>query len=199
MNASHQNEVQALRLEISRCQEEIEWLASAPVPIAELKARTGEQVRRLAAKFEAQRHLRSLANPGAGFAEFAGIFDLSARVFVGGAAVQTATITDAGPLLAWALGDALVKRLDKEADGLDYVAGPPMAERPAMVATLKAELRTLEEREEALIVAAEERGTHIGRRADADPAVVLGYDPAGELAEPRTAPRRLRGPTVVSS
>jgi hypothetical protein len=89
-------------------------------------------------------------------------------------------------MLAWVMGDALVQRMHAEIDRLDYRPGPPLAERPARLAELKAALRKIEQQEEELICRAEDTGVIIPRRHDADPGVVLGFDPKGQMAEDRT-------------
>jgi hypothetical protein len=62
-----------------------------------------------------------------------------------------------------------------------------MNERPALLAQLKTTLRTLEQQEEAIICRAEELGDYIPRRDNADPAVVLAYDPEGKTNDPKIA------------
>jgi hypothetical protein len=80
-------------------------------------------------------------------------------------------------------GEDLVKRLGKQIDGLDYVAGPAAKDRPALLAALHEAKRDMEEREENLIVHAEACGMFLARRPDADPEIVLGYSPTGQIDE----------------
>ncbi len=66
------------------------------------------------------------------------------------------------------------------------IATAPMArnrltERTTRREQLTMQLRTLEEKEEELICEAELAHLPIYRRADADPAVVLAYDPDGDM------------------
>lgn len=82
-------------------------------------------------------------------------------------------------LMLGLFGDELLAKVLKQIDELDYTAGPASEDRPAMLKKLKGTLRDLGMREESLICEAEERGIFIPRRADADPAVVLGYTADG--------------------
>lgn len=177
-----------LRAEIERCREEIDWLKEAQIPKDELKSRAEENCQALAEQFDAARHLGVLANPNAGFMEVQAMFRTTARVFVlGQLDVTSADSNDVGPMLAWAMGEALVQRMHAKIDRLDYRPGPPMAERPARLAELKMTMRTLEQQEEALICRGEETGVYIPRRADADPEVILAYDPNGKTTDPQMA------------
>lgn len=187
-------EVSKLRIEIDRLRDEIEWVSTGLVPPDELKARATKHCQAMAQKFAAARRLMSLAHPQAGGAEMQSMFRASSNVFVGGATVASVHIDEIGPMLAWSLGDALVQSMCAEIDRLDYRAGPPMTERPARLAELKAALRKLEQQEEKVICGAEVDGVIIPRRPDADPAVILSYDPQGQMAEDRM---RRGGPVVT--
>ena len=57
----------------------------------------------------------------------------------------------------------------------------PLTERTTRREQLTTQLCTLEEKEEELICEAELAHLPIYRRADADPAVVLAYDPDGDM------------------
>lgn len=200
MSRNIQQEVEKLRAEIERTHDEIAWLNDAPITPAELKSRATEGCQAMAARFEAQRHLGVLANPGGGPRDVADMFTASSSVaFVGELDVKPVNIDGIGPMLAWAMGGSLVQRLHAEIDRLEYRPGPPMAERPARLAALRAELRTLEVREEALICEAEESGVIIPRRPDADPAVILGYDPSGEMSQGPTGARAGPPPSVLNA
>lgn len=198
MARDYLKEVEKLRGEIVIAREELEWLDDAPIPTEEMKARAAEQVRALAAKFEAKRHLGALSYPNAGAAELAEMLRLNTRTIINGdgdARLGVINIDGLGPLLAWLMGDLLTARMHAEIDQLGYVAGPPVAERPARRKALREELRKLEISEEKLIVAAEEAGMFIPRRVDADPAVVLDYDPAGTMPD-EAGPRPVRHPVL---
>lgn len=184
-------EIAKLRLEIDRLREEIEWVSIAFVPPDELKARATKHCQVMVQEFDAARRLMSLAHPNAGGAEMQEMFRLRSRVAIVSdrseqVAVSGVNIDGAGPMLAWVMGDALVQRMHAEIDRLDYRPGPPLAERPARLAELKAALRKLEQQEEELICRAADTGIIIPRRHDADPEVILGFDPKGQMAEDRT-------------
>lgn len=196
MAKDYLKEVEKLRGEIVAAREELDWLGDAQIPVEELKARATEQVRALSAKFEAKRRLGALAYPNAGAAEVSEMLRLSTRTIIngdGGARLGVINIDDHGPLFAWLMCDVLIARMHAEIDQLGYVAGPPVAERPARRRALREELRKLEISEEKLIVAAEEAGMFIPRRVDADPAVVLDYDPAGTMPD-EAGPRPVQHP-----
>jgi hypothetical protein len=81
-------------------------------------------------------------------------------------------IVDAGPLLAALLSpDVLAASLDQ------YVMALPPSVDPAPIAArllaIDGELSDLDESEELAVLLLEAQGLSIGRRADADPAVVL--------------------------
>lgn len=174
-------EAEKIRIQIQNVGDEIAWLASAPVPKEELKVRATEACRALAATFlEDGNPMRRLALPKPD--SLLSLLKINASTFHRGEVVST-TAVEVGPIIAWCLGDILTQRMHAEIDSLDYQAGPPMADRPARLAKLKADLRRLEGQEEALICKAEAEGISIQRRSDADPAVVLNYDPDGEMAE----------------
>lgn len=184
-------EVAKLRIEIDRLREEIEWVNTGLVPPDELKARATKHCQAMERKFDVARRLMSLAHPNAGGAEMQAMFQLHSRVVIVGGQSEQATVTGvnidgAGPMLAWVMGDALVQRMHAEIDHLDYRPGPPLVERAVRLAELKAALRKFEQQEEALICGAEDTGIIIPRRLDADPAVILGYDPKGQMNEDRT-------------
>ena len=85
------------------------------------------------------------------------------------------------PQLIWLFGDTIKKVFLAKVDAMDYVPGLPLTERTTRREQLTTQLRTLEEKEEELICEAELAHLPIYRRADADPAVVLAYDPDGDM------------------
>lgn len=193
---THQD-ISKLRAEIEQCHDEINWLNVAQVPQDELKERVTNACRELAERFDAPRHLGMLANPGAGLVESMAMFRTSARVVIHSrpneSSVAPANSDDVGPMIAWIMGNALVQRMHAEIDSLDYRPGPPTLERPARHAELKTMLRTLEQQEETIICQSEQAGVFMPRRPDADPAVILAYDPDGKTTDygmARTAARR---------
>lgn len=187
-------EVSKLRIEIDRLRDEIEWVSTGLVPPEELKARATKHCQAMVQSFDAPRRLMSLAHPQAGGAEIQTMFRASSNVIVGGVSVASVNIDGIGPMLAWSMGDALEQRMCAEIDRLDYRPGPPMAERPARLAELKDALRKLEQQEEKVICGAQVDGIIISRRPDADPAVILNYDPKGQMAEDRM---RVNRPTMT--
>jgi hypothetical protein len=91
---------------------------------------------------------------------------------------------DAGCLLAWFHAAALLKRLEAQIDAMPKPALAVTAKaRADRLATIKAELLELERLEESLIVAAEEEGQSIPRRANADPYAILGLVVARNKAD----------------
>lgn len=175
------DEIGKLRTEISVTQSEIEWLHEAPISKEELKARTASVIRMLGERFEINRSLLGIAYAQADPNSLGDAFIVRSRVAIldGGAQARTAESGDIGPMLAWMFGDVLLTRLREQIDSLDYVAGPELVDRAPRLAELKKALRALEQREEALICRAENEGTFIPRRTDADPKVVLAYNPDG--------------------
>lgn len=182
----HQD-VDQLRDEIEQVREELEWLASSSVPRDELKERITAAVASEKRSAGADGVLRALAipTPDAYCATFDDMFKVQTNVFLRGGDKPDVRPVEVvlSPVLAWLLGDELTKNLHAKVDALQYTPGPPMAERPARRAQLLATLRQLEEKEEALICTGEAAGLWIARRGDADPAVVLGYDPKGVMTE----------------
>lgn len=187
MTTSIHHELARLRTDIERTRDEIDWLNVAQVPKDELKARIVESCKALAEQFNGPSRLGFLTHPAAGPMEMQAMFRTSTRVFIHGGPDVTSADFDVGPMLAWAMGDTLIKRLHAEVDCFDYRPGPPMAERPARLGELKAAMRALEQQEEALICRGEESGVYVPRRADADPAVVLAYEPDGKTYDPAAA------------
>ena len=170
--------VQKLRAEIAATQEELEWLADAALPKADLKAAIAAAVSRdLGDEGAGLLHQIASGDPRAAGAAAGQLLKLQAftRPEPHAQGISAVNI-DLGPLLSLVLGkEAIIAALHQRVDALSYTAGPPAAERPAKRSKLRAELRRLETAEEALIVAAEDAGEYIARRADADPAVILEY------------------------
>lgn len=184
--------VESVRDEIAMLLEELRWLDTALVPPDELKARITEAVAAEQRSAGTNGTLRSLATPTKDkfhTGTFGSMFAVETKAtYLGtGPAIMPVKVEIAS-VLAWLLGDELTKNLHAKVDALQYTPGPPMAERPKCRAELLAALRLLEEKEEALICTGEEAGLLIARRSDADPAVVLGYDPKGSMTEVRHTP-----------
>lgn len=189
--AAQLTQVENLRRDIDRVREEIEWTANAPKTKDDWKLSVSAWVRAQVADASTQAvALRGLrrTKPDSGF--------VAENLLVGKSRVVHRVSADAqvlpvdmrlAPVLCWLLGDELEQRLYAMIDADEYVPGLPMAERPARLVELREELRDLETREEAVITAAEDSGLFIGRRVEADPAVVLGYQADGELPLPELA------------
>lgn len=183
---SLEKNIQNLREQIQQLKEEIEWVANAPVTRQEWKERVASWVDGMAAKAEkADNSLLSLRSANPQTVNRADLLNIETSVVqnAGASTVKSVEFSIAPPL-TWLLGDAIKATLMTRVEAVDYVPGLPMAERPARLAQLKQDLRTLEEKEEALICEAEANRQPIYRRSDVDPAVVLNYDPQGTLNEP---------------
>lgn len=178
-------EVQKLREQIQQLKEEIEWVATAPVTREEFKERVLSWVDGKAARAEKSEiglmQLRS-ANPHT--VMHADVLGVGTRtVNIAGRTDVLPIEFSIAPQLTWLLGDTIKETLLAKVEAMDYVPGLPMSERPERLAQLRQELRTLEEKEEALICESEASSQPVYRRSDADPAVVLSYDPKGTMAE----------------
>lgn len=180
--------VNAIRAEIASVSAEIEWVQDSMLPPDEIKAGVSASCKALSQAHDFP--LGRLASPGAGMLELAEMLTAQATAlnFGAGEGRHTSVSVALGGILAALFGDDLVKRLHKKVDDLDYVPGPPSRDRPEALKKLRATLHGLEAREEAMICQAEEIGLLIPRRSDADPAVILGYDPNGQT--PDIGPRR---------
>jgi hypothetical protein len=166
-----------LRAEIVKIDDELHWLDNAPLPLEDalpaidqfIKAHDHDSSR--AKPFFYQ---RPLADPGA----FEVGFELDRdRSLTQGGRVWGGGIVDLAGLLIPLLGPSTVQRLlydmaKREAENIE--SGPPLAERPALKAGLEKRKQALEVEEEALICSAEELGMDgFYRRADVNPEVVL--------------------------
>lgn len=193
-------QVDVLRKDIDRVNEELQWVNASPLPKDDWKASVTRWVEGMAAEGDRQTTaLRSLRLPKPP-REFINdkFLAVNSRVHQSGSGPDVLPVNvGLGPVLCWLLGDQLEQRLHAMIDADDYVPGPALADRPLQQKELLRELRELETREEAIITAAEGESVFIGRRADADPAVVLGYDPEGDLLLPETRGWS-SGPRVVA-
>lgn len=186
--------VQKLRADVAATQEELEWLGDAAVPKSDLKAALAAAVSRdLGDEGAGLLHQIASGDPRASGEAAAQLLKLQAftRREPHAAGISAVSI-DLAPLLGLLLGkEAIIAALNQRVDALSYTAGPPAAERPAKRDKLRAELRRLEIAEEALIVASEDAGEPIARRADADPAVVLEYIEAPDETDDAYEPEGL--------
>ncbi|HAX19133.1 MAG TPA: hypothetical protein DCY64_02475 [Hydrogenophaga sp.] len=195
-------QVDALRTDIDRVREELQWVNDSPLPKDDWKASVTRWFEGMSAAGGNQTTaLRDLRKPkpssGGGFVKDT-FLAANSTVHQKGAAPDVLPVNvRLAPMLCWLLGDQLEQRLHAMIDADEYVPGPTLADRPKLQKALLGELRELETREEAIITAAEGESVFIGRRADADPAVVLGYDPEGDFLLPETRGWS-SGPRVVA-
>jgi hypothetical protein len=196
MKTSFQSEVDALRVEISGVIDEIAWTTDAPLPPEEVKQRLATIAKALVQKFDF--NLLRMTNPDTGARELSEIFTLHHSVPFHGAGAGVASLQiDLSAILLAVGGDDLIKRMAKHVDNLDYVPGPPSKDRAGVIVKLRDALHDLEQREERLICEAEAAGVYIARRDDADPAIVLSFDPVGQIDDMPIPGRRPAGEDFV--
>lgn len=175
--------IDKLRDQIHQINEELTWLEESPVTKEEFRARVIEWVTVNTNNAEdIGDRLAWLSRPNSAASKL-DMLKISSRVHVPGSTHPTVAPVDisiARPL-AWLFGEQIKEALLAKVDAMDYVPGLPLADRPARRDQLLKDRRVLEEKEEALICESEEANAPIYRRADADPAVVLNYDPEGVM------------------
>jgi hypothetical protein len=156
-----------LRDEIDEVKVRLAWLNDAPLPLDEAKSNADALVEKLA-DCHGQGRITGLFYADG----YRNLFELSGRARLEGGI----TAVDAGPVLAWLFPDLVRQRLhtmlEQEAQTLE--CGPPAAERKAQRAKQEKRLFELEIQEEQLIEQAESQGLEIYRRADVNPAAVIG-------------------------
>lgn len=190
--SDHLAEVERLRAEIETVTDELAWAENSALPKAEAKRRATEAFASQRSQFRLPVWQFAEPNPGGDVLREMmvahGVTQIvRASPAQGGDEWSTSVGTVSVNLKELMLGlfaDELLAKVLKQIDELDYTAGPPSKDRPAMAKKLKGTLRDLGMREEALICEAEKRGTFIPRRADADPAIVLGYTADGVQQDP---------------
>jgi hypothetical protein len=170
-------QLDALRAEISAINDEQHWLDNAPFPLEDALAAIDRLIELHAndsSRAKAFFYQRPLADPAA----FEVGFQLDREVsFTQGSRVWGGGIVDLAGLLIPLLGASTAQRIlhdmaKREAEHIE--SGPPLAERPALKASLEKRKYALEVEEEALICSAEELGMDgFYRRADVNPEVVL--------------------------
>ncbi len=179
---SFHTEVETLQAEIAGVVDEIAWTMDSPLPKEEVKQRLATSAKEFSDKFGL--NLSRLANPSAGPLELREALTVHERVRIRSESVGVEPLhIDLSGILFAVFSDDLIKHLAKQIDALDYTAGPPTKERGAALTKLRDTLRQLEQKEERLICNAEAAGVYIERRPDANPAIVLSYDPAGSMDE----------------
>ena len=170
--------INKLREQIHQVKEELQWLATAPIAREDFKVRVAEWVDRMGNHSEGvENSFRALHSPSATTASHSDALRVKAHIKV----VKLPHVEDAmfsiAPQLVWLFGEQIKEILLAKVDAMDYVPGLPLAERPKRRQLLQQQLRNLEEKEEALICESEDAHAPVFRRADADPAVVLNYEP----------------------
>ena len=85
--------------------------------------------------------------------------------------------TELAPLLCFLMGDMVRASMIRAFDMFDFSNSLKNTERTKMMAEMEKAIITLEKREEAMITQAEADGIQIDRRSDANPAVVLEWQP----------------------
>lgn len=175
--------IDKLREQIAQIKEEIDWLVQAPLSREDLKARVSAWFDRMSSDAaEVNNKFLSLRNPGASITEVNPLgVTQGVNLPVGQSNASGMLNISIAPQLIWLFGDTIKKVFLAKVDAMDYVPGLPLIERTTRREQLTTQLRTLEEKEEELICEAELAHLPIYRRADADPAVVLAYDPDGDM------------------
>lgn len=194
---NHLQAVEKKRGQIERVREELEWVANSPLPRIDAKSAITDWVTVLQQGVETvhmSSTLAAMTAPDLRAQRDAAnnLFRVNTRAVQIGSAPNVLPVeVQLAPALLWLLGtDEFTARLHARVDALEYTPGPPLAERAPRRDVLVKELRALELEEEALICSAEEASVYIARRADADPASILGYSPSGTMHEhgPRGVP-----------
>lgn len=190
--------VSAVRADIVRVKEQIEWTDKASIPCDEARAWVDEEVERLAIDGDFIRMVAAQAVMPRN-RRFMSLREvLAGQEFLRNLNPLDRTVS----ILASIFKEELKANLLEGLDSHEYEAGLPQRERPQRLSELKADLFELECREEALIEDADKRGIEILRRADADPVVVLAYNPDGEWGakeEIRFTPKMVGGPSLGNS
>lgn len=199
---NHFKRVDELREDIDRVLAELAWTGNSPMPKADWKQRVSRWIKGHAADSSTQLGaLRAMRSAKGGDQQFISetLMVSKGKTFVRAQSEPQLITMDQrlAPTLCWLMGDELERRLHAKIDADDYVPGPAMADRPDLEKILKIELCRLELQEEAVIFEAEAEHVFIGRRKDADPAVVLEYSPDGAMGMPEIG-GRVGVPTVVS-
>lgn len=165
--------VERCREQISELREHLAKTEAAPITSTEAKQRMREQIAGIAVA--GQPDVFGLIESGQPVDFPHTSLHSSVITMVGQTGTATGNSFDALSFLCWAFRDQIVKAFDAEIDRRSNDAEAISTEqRQNTVAQIKAEILTVERHEEALIVAASERGAKIGRRTDADPRAVLG-------------------------
>lgn len=168
--AGFHHDLQDLRARIAEAVDEIAWIESAPLPKDEIAERLAAAVDREAARFEAGHRGQLIHGDIDGVLIASSVNVINAP---GGTGSGVGTL-DVGPMLCWLLPDHVKARLATAVDALDFESGPPLDQRPGLSADAQQRKHAMEVEEECMTCEGEEAGLDVPRRADADPAVILG-------------------------
>lgn len=164
-------EVARVRAGIADLKQAIRRLDSAPMPLEEAKRRVDEALDRMADKYDLQGRIGRAFSP-TGHPPAGELFRQWDSLVPG----NDSAVTDLGPVLAALFHDLIRERLhgllEKQAATME--AGPAPEERRKQRADLERRLFEAEVEEERLIERAEAEGIEIYRRADVNPAAVIG-------------------------
>lgn len=173
-SADLKGQVERIREQISEAKAQLELVDEGGLPRGEFFSNVERWVDDMARKFEADAgyRLSALRLPVPRAADVA----LGELVVRGGQTPAAVAIADSAPLLCWLLPDLLKQRAKEMIQGIDYVEGPPSADRPRLRRELQHRLDSLEMAEERTICEAEASGVVIPRRVDIRPSIVLSLD-----------------------
>ena len=178
--------IHKLREQILQIKEEVNWLKTAPLSREEFKGQVLKWFEHMSAgAAEADNRFLSLRFPDQAISLVDPLkVEYPLTLPVVGRVVSSLMKFSITPQLLWLLGDTIKASLLAKVEAMEYVPGLPRAERVKRCEQLTTQLHTLEVKEEELICEAELANLPIYRRADADPAVVLNYDPEGDMGAP---------------
>ena len=163
------------RDELIEAQEALAALPDRPLPHNEAIERAAALVDSQAAAFQGRYKAQMFAQLGTDLAQR----DLLNLTAINQGALQNKV--EAGPMLAWLLGDQIKQRMVDEISALALPDALPAAEREPERQRLIAKISDLEVKEERLARLLEDEGIEIDRRVEAPISLILALD--AELAE----------------
>jgi len=171
-----QDSTAAARAEIAEVREQIEArqmerdeLQSGYLPETDVRQRISDAIDLTAQKIDAEYGIGALLRSDGRPSDFS-LLELHTRV-----GVYEHSIPEFAPLVAFLFGDTIKQRLCEFASTLDLPPGPTAADRPRLIEKIDRKILQLEQKEEALIVAAEQAGLDVMRHPSANPAVILEW------------------------
>lgn len=172
-------EVSRIRTVLEEAQEEREWLQSAMLPPDEAKQRLEAYVDEQAATLDCSAVASAVFADRSLAQELQRLFTFTRQAVAVPLHDNASTVevsVELAPMLCRLAPDLVKAMLTSQLEALDYTAGPPAAERPAMIEELDQRIDQLERAEEELITESELAGFDIPRREDCRPEVVLGLE-----------------------